>query len=215
MILFGVRSPLVVDFEETLHRRSIAIAAAVSIGGLPRLLDRRALVDLADFTATAGDSFLAPAFAPLRRQALWDQAVALGLEPAEALVDPTAILPRALRIGRGTYINAGVVIGGLSMLGEGVLVNRAASLGHHCVLGDFVSIGPGATLAGNIHVGEGSLVGAGAVILPNVRIGVAAIISAGAVVRKHVPDGTLMVGNPAMPHRFSPLRSSLAVEDGE
>ena len=87
--------------------------------------------------------------------------------------------------------------------------------GDNCVLGDFVSIGPGATLAGNIHVGEGSLVGAGAVILPNVRIGVAAIISAGAVVRKHVPDGTLMVGNPAMPHRFSPLRSSLAVEDGE
>ena len=215
MILFGVRSPLVVDFEETLHRRSVSIAAAVSISGLPRLLDRHALVDLADFVPTAGDHFLVAAFAPLRRRALWEQAVALQLEPADALVDPTAILPRAVRIGRGSYVNAGVVIGGLSMLGDGVLVNRAASLGHHCVLADFVSIGPGATLAGNIHVGEGSLIGAGAVVLPNVRIGAGAIVSAGAVVRKHVPDGTLVVGNPATPHRFNPLTSSLAIEDGE
>jgi acetyltransferase-like isoleucine patch superfamily enzyme len=83
------------------------------------------------------------------------------------------------------------------------------------MLGDFVSIGPGATLAGNIHVGAGSIVGAGAVVLPNVRIGEGSIVSAGAVVRKHVADSTLVLGNPAVPHRFNPQRSSLAVEDGE
>jgi sugar O-acyltransferase (sialic acid O-acetyltransferase NeuD family) len=215
MILFGVRSPLVVDFEETLRRLDQRVAAAVSISGVPRLLDRQALVDLAEFHAESGQEFIVPAFAPLRRQALWDQAVDLGLEPCAALIDPTAILPGAIRIGRGTFINAGVVIGGLSMIGEGVLVNRSASLGHHCVLGDFVSIGPGATLAGNIHVGAGSIVGAGAVVLPNVRIGRGSIVSAGAVVRKHVADATLVVGNPALPHRFNPARSSLAVEDGE
>lgn len=215
MILFGVRSPIVVDFEETLHRLGTRVDHAVSVNGAPRLFDRRALVELDSFVAPPGGAFVAPAFAPLRRRALWEQAMALGLAPAPALVDPTAILPRTVRIGRGTYVNAGVVIGGLSMLGEGVLVNRAASLGHHCVLEDFVSIGPGATLAGNIHVGAGSLIGAGAVVLPNVRVGAGAIVSAGAVVRKHVADGTLVVGNPAMPHRFNPLKSSLAVEDGE
>ena len=215
MILFGIRSPLVVDYEETLARCGITLTAAVSISGSPRLFDRRVLVDLEDFIPPPGAPFLAPAFAPMRRRELCEQATALGLAPASALVDPTAVVPRNLRLGAGTFVNAGVVIGGLSILGEGVLVNRSASLGHHCVLADFVSIGPGAVLAGNIHVGAGSVIGAGAVVLPNIRIGAGAIVSAGAVVRKHVADGTLVIGNPAQPHRFNPLKSSLAVEDGE
>lgn len=215
MILFGVRSPLVVDFEESLARLGQTVSAAVSLDGTPRLLDRSKLVELADFDAPQGGKFIAPAFAPIRRGALIAQAEALGLIKAEPLIDPTAVLPRAVRIGAGSFINAGVVIGALSMFGEGVLINRAASLGHHTVLGDLVSVGPGATLAGNIHVGSGSVIGAGAVILPNVRIGEGAIVSAGAVVRKHVPDGVLVIGNPAVERRFNPRLSSLNVEDGE
>jgi sugar O-acyltransferase (sialic acid O-acetyltransferase NeuD family) len=215
MILFGVRSPLVVDFEETLGRLGRRIEAAISISGEPRLLNREALIELSDFDAKTGEEFIAPAFAPFRRRELWDLAVELGLVPCMPLVDPTAIIPNKLKLGRGSFVSAGAVIGSLSMIGEGVLVNRSASLGHHSVLGDFVSIGPGATLAGNIRVGESSVIGVGAVILPNVRIGSRSIVSGGAVVRKHVPDDTLVVGNPALPHRFNPAKSSLAVEDGE
>ena len=215
MILFGVRSPLVVDVEETLHRLNISVTAAVSVNGVPRLLDRRQLVDIAAFAAPHGAHFIAAAFAPARRRALIEQAQALGLKMAPALIDPTAILPRSVRIGDGSFINAGVVIGALSVIGEGVLVNRAASLGHHTMLGDFVSIGPGATLAGNIHVGAGAMIGAGATILPNVRIGADAIVSAGSVVRKHVAEGAFVVGNPAVVRRLNVNRSALNVEDGE
>jgi sugar O-acyltransferase (sialic acid O-acetyltransferase NeuD family) len=215
MILFGVRSPLVVDIEETLHRLDVAVQTAVSVNGVPRLMDRSKLVDIADFAPPRGGLFLVAAFAPGRRRALVEQAVGLGLAPAPALVDPTAILPRSLRIGAGSFVNAGVVIGALSMIGENVLVNRAASLGHHTVLGDFVSIGPGATLAGNIRVGAGAMIGAGSTILPNVRIGENAIVSAGSVVRKHVPDGGFVVGNPAVVKPFNVRRSSLDMEDGE
>ncbi len=215
MILFGVRSPLVVDVEETLHRLAIEIVAAVSVNGSPRLVDRSKLVDVADFAAPPGAPFLVTAFAPARRRALVEQALALGLVPASGLVDPSAILPRSLRVGVGGFINAGVCIGAVSILGDHVLVNRAASLGHHTMLGDFVSIGPGATLAGNIRVGAGSVIGAGSTILPNVRIGENAVVSAGSVVRKHVPDNGFVTGNPAMPQRFDMNRSSLMTEDGE
>ncbi len=215
MIIFGVRSPLVVELEESLARLGIDVTAAVSVNGTPRLIDRSKIVDLADFSAVVGAQFIASAFAPLRRKELISQALALGLVKAAAIVDPTAVLPRSIRIGDGSYINAGVVIGAMTMIGEGVLVNRSVSLGHHTVLGDLVSVGPGATLAGNIHVGTGSVIGAGATILPNVRIGAGAIVSAGSLVRKHVPDGTLVVGNPAVAKPFNPLRSSLNVEDGE
>lgn len=215
MILFGVRSPLVVDFEETLHRLGIEVSAAVSINGAPRTLDRGKLVDLADFVAEPGALFMATAFSPGRRQALCEQACALGLVPTPGVIDPTAIVPRSLRIGHGSFVNAGVVIGALSIIGNNVLVNRAASLGHHTVLGDFVSVGPGATLAGNIRVGAGSMIGAGSTILPNVRIGENVIVSAGSIVRKHVPDGAFVVGNPAIIKPFNARSSSLNIEDGE
>lgn len=215
MILFGVRSPLVVDVEETLLRLGIAVTAAVSVNGTPRVIDRTRLVDLARFTPEPGDRFIAAAFSPVRRAELIAMGQAKGLVSASALIDPTAILPRSLRIGEGTFINAGVVIGGMSIIGNGVLINRAASVGHHTMLGNLVSIGPGATLAGNVHVGEGAVIGAGAVIQPDVRIGVNAVIAAGSVVRKNVADGALVAGNPAMAKAFKPKRSSLSVEGGE
>mgnify|MGYP001043415927 FL=1 len=216
MILFGVRSPLVVDYEETCHRLGLAISAAVSVQGEPRLVDRAALVALADFNPSAtADPFIACAFSPGRRAELIALATRLGLSAAPALMDPSAMLARTVRVGAGSFINAGVVIGAVSLIGEGVVVNRSASLGHHTVLGDHVSVGPGATLAGNIQVGNAALIGAGAVVLPHLRIGAGAVVAAGAVVRHHVPDGALVAGHPARQRAVPRWRSSLQTPDAE
>jgi hypothetical protein len=216
IIFFGVRSPVTVEYEETCHRLGLTISAAVSVNGSPRLLARSCLVDIGAFDAsTAIDPFIACAFTPQRRKALMEMAVGLGLRLAPALIDPTAILASSARVGNGTFVNAGVVIGAASLLGEGILVNRAVSLGHHTVLGDHISIGPGATLAGNTQVGEGAMIGAGAVILPDLRIGAGAVIAAGSLVRRHVPDGAFVAGHPAMERPFDPARSTLHVENGE
>ncbi len=215
MILFGIRSPLIVDVEETLRRCNIAIETAVSVNDTPRMLDPSHVVDLTDFVPEAGAAFFSTAFSPLRRGELIEQARALGLKLSEALVDPTAVIPTYCRIGDGSFINAGVVIGSGTLLGEAVLVNRSASIGHHVALGDRVSVGPGATLAGDIRVGENSVIGAGAVIQPDMRIGSNVLISAGAVVRKHVEDNSLVAGNPASSRPFKPTASSLMMRGGE
>jgi len=216
IVLFGVRSPLVVEYEETCFRLGIAISAAVSVNGIPRLVDRSALCDLDAFDArSAAAPFVACAFSPERRKALTEMARSLGLRDAPALIDPNAVLARSVRVGDGSFVNAGVVIGALSLLGDGVLVNRAASLGHHTVLGDNVSIGPGATLAGNVHVGQGAMIGGGTMILPDLRIGAGAVVGAGSLVRQHVPEGVFVAGNPAYERCFDATRSSLNIEDGE
>lgn len=216
MILFGIRSPIVVEYEETCRRLGLAISMAVSVNGTPRLLARDCIVELSDFRSKeVQDPFLACAFTPARRARLIAMGREAGLTLAPALIDPTAVLATSVRVGDGTFINAGVVIGAVSIIGEGVLINRAASIGHHSVLQDHVSVGPGATLAGNIHVGAGAMIGAGAVIQPDIRIGAQAIVAAGSVVRRHVPDNTLVVGNPATKRAFNPARSSLHMEDGE
>lgn len=216
VILFGVRSPITVEYEESCHRAGIAISCAVALGGASRALDSSRVVELGRFTPADNHSpFYVCAFTAARRRQLFAQAEALGLKPAPALIDPHAVLARSARIGEASFINAGVVIGALSLIGRGVLVNRAASIGHHALIGDFVSIGPGATLAGNIRVGEGTIIGAGATILPDIRIGENALIAGGSLVRADVPDGAFVAGNPAKERPFNPSASSLYVEDGE
>ena len=216
MILFGIRSPIVVEFEETCHRLSIPVTAAVSVNGTPRITDRSRIVELDGLNVEkVGRAFVACAFSPARRAALIKMARARDLVLAPALIDPTAILARTVRVGDGSFINAGVVVGAMSIIGEGVLINRAVSVGHHNILGNYVSIGPGATLAGNIHVGSGTMIGAGVVVLPDIRIGAGAVIAGGSLVRRHVPDGACVAGNPATKFNFNPARSSLNIEDGE
>jgi sugar O-acyltransferase (sialic acid O-acetyltransferase NeuD family) len=214
--LFGIRSPLTVEYEETCHRAGIAIPFAVTIAGAPRLHADVPILVLGDLRSHhLATACIVCAFSPIRRRALAEAALAAGLTFAEALVDPASTIASSANLGVGSYVNAGCVIGGLSIIGNHVVVNRSSSAGHHAVLADYVSIGPGVTLAGNIRVGEGSVIGAGSTVLPGIRIGAGAVIAAGSVVRKDVLDGTMVAGNPAVEHAFDPLRSSLHSPDAE
>ncbi|MEL6932201.1 MAG: acetyltransferase [Pseudomonadota bacterium] len=216
ILLFGVRSAISVEYEETCYRAGILVEFGVSLYGRPRLMDSSRVVDIADFQPEDSCGiFCACSFFPETRKKHFDQAISLGLAPAEALVDPTAILARNVRLGDATFVNAGAIIGAMTIIGTGVLINRAANIGHHAVLGDFVSIGPGATLASNIKVGENSIIGAGATVMPDVRVGENCVVAGGAVVRTNVPDGTFVAGPAARPRKFDPKTSSLFVEGGE
>jgi len=216
MILFGIRSPLVVEYETTCERLGLAITAAVSVSGVPRILNVAHIVDFADFRPDpAADRFITCAFSSQRRAELAEIATGLSLSMAPALVDRHAVLAPSVRVGAGTFINAGVVIGAVTAIGRNVLVNRAASIGHHCVIGDTASIGPGVTIAGNVHIGHGTIIGAGATILPDIRIGRNAVVSAGSLVRRHVGDGQFVDGHPARERPFKLARSSLNIAGGE
>lgn len=50
-----------------------------------------------------------------------------------------------------------------------------------------------------ILIKKGVYVGAGAIILPGVTVGEKAVVCAGAVVMRDVPDGAVVIGNPAQP----------------
>jgi sugar O-acyltransferase (sialic acid O-acetyltransferase NeuD family) len=210
IVLFGVRTPLVVDYEETCKRLGIEVAAGISVLGTPRMLDQSRVIQIDEISnANLEAAFVSCAFSSSRRKELNQLALASGLKAADALIDPTAVLPASVRVGRGTYINACAVIGGASFIGEHVLINRAVSLGHHSLIGDFASIGPGATLASNIHVGDGAVIGAGSVIEPNIRIGKDAVIGAGSLVRRDVGDNVFVAGSPATERPLDRKKSSL------
>ena len=99
--------------------------------------------------------------------------------------------------GTGNMILHGVIIQAQTSIGNHCILNTGAQVDHDCVIGDYAHIGPGAILCGSVKIGEGSFVGAGAVIVPGKKIGAWATVGAGAVVTQDVPEGAVVVGNPA------------------
>lgn len=216
MIVVGVKSPLVVDVEETLARLGTQHVVGVSLGGPVRMMARRDVTTFEALDPGARDlPFLPCAFSPQRRVELVEAAQAQGFSATKTVVDPTVICARSTRMGDGGYVNAGVVIGAAVRIGAFCLVNRSASLGHHCVIEDFASIGPGAILAGNVRVGPSAVIGAGAVVQPDCRIGTGAVVAAGSVVRRDVPDGCVVAGNPARKTRLPAARTQIARTEQE
>ncbi|OQX54019.1 MAG: N-acetyltransferase [Candidatus Cloacimonas sp. 4484_209] len=111
---------------------------------------------------------------------------------------------RDCKIDAFVYIEEGVEIGDECKIRPFVFIPTGVKIGNR------VFIGPNVTFTNDKYPkvkGEWELketivendvsIGAGAVILPGVRIGKGAMIGAGAVITKDVPEGSVMVGNPA------------------
>lgn len=121
-----------------------------------------------------------------------------GLKIAITLHPTASICPTAT-LGEGTQVFAQALIAAGVMIGAAGLINHRASVDHECILGNGVHVAPGAVLCGCVTVGDYVMIGAGSVVLPKLSIGSGAIVGAGAVVTCDVPQGAVVVGNPARP----------------
>lgn len=100
-----------------------------------------------------------------------------------------------LSVGDGTYINEGSKIS----------IKTKCSIGKHCAISNDVTIldSDFHTIIGNdkeeigVTIGDHVWIGADATILKNVKIGNNCIIGAGSLILRDIPDGCLVVGNPA------------------
>ncbi len=216
VVLFGCRSPMVVEYEESCHRGGVAIRSIVSVSGAPRSAQPALIKDIGNLQPGDFDTAcIACAFSPVQRRNLVGAAQKAGFSIADALIDAAAVVASSARIGAGSYINGGAVVGALSFIGEHVLINRNSSLGHHCMVMDYVSIGPGVTIAGNVRIGADSIIGAGSTILPDLRIGAGAIVAAGSLVRDDVQEGAFVAGAPAIARPYDVKNNSLNLPDAE
>ena len=96
--------------------------------------------------------------------------------------------PEPVRIGRRSNIQEACVLH--SDVGQPLTVGEDVTVGHQAML-------HGCT------IGDGSLIGIGAVVLNGARIGRHCLVGAGALVTegKEFPDGSLIVGSPAVVKR--------------
>jgi sugar O-acyltransferase (sialic acid O-acetyltransferase NeuD family) len=199
VVIFAAEGVMAQEAVETLARLDIPIAAAVvtadpewDMSGLSNIIDVSGVSDrLAEFPVVI------PVWGPKRRRAAMTKAVEAGFSNFMTLVDPSAVVARSARLGKGVSIMTGANVGAGVTIGDFALINRGALIGHHCHLGAFVTTGGGVTLASRCQISDDVVLGAGCVLIPNRIVGASAVVGAGAVVIRDVAAGTTVAGNPA------------------
>lgn len=113
------------------------------------------------------------------------------------LIHPLSSISSYAKIGFGTVICAGAVLGADSNVGVGSILNHSSTVDHDCIVGNYTHISPHSSLSGNVDFGELSFLGTGARIIGGKKVGKNCKIGAGAVVISDIPDNRIAKGIPA------------------
>lgn len=108
------------------------------------------------------------------------QIEAAGIELV-SVIHPRAWVSPSARIGAGSVILAGGVVGTIAVLGKGVIINANATADHDVQMGDFAHLGVGSQLAGGVKVGARAWLQAGSSCGYHVEVGEGALFGPGTV----------------------------------
>lgn len=130
------------------------------------------------------------------RSILYSKLLNIGYQ-IPALVHDKSIIDTTAKIGLGTQVCLGAMIGPYVSIGDNSIIYTGSIIDHETQIGNNVFIAPGCNIAGRVNIGDSAFIGIGATIREKISIGKNAVVGAGTVVISDVPSNTTVVGVPA------------------
>ena len=115
-----------------------------------------------------------------------------------SIIHPSAILYPNVKIGKGSFIRANVVIQVDAQIGEHCMISSNSTVSHDCILGSFCYLAPNCAIGGQSTLGTGVMLGIGSTVNNDLQIGDWTVIGSQAAVIRNVPPYKMAAGVPAI-----------------
>jgi sugar O-acyltransferase (sialic acid O-acetyltransferase NeuD family) len=112
-------------------------------------------------------------------------------------VHPSAVVANSAKIDPGVFISSFVTVQPGAHLRSWSSIRAGANIGHDAVVYEHGYVGPNATLCGRAVIGFGAHLGPNSVVLDGKSVGKFAVVGIASAVTKDVPEGWVVLGNPA------------------
>jgi len=138
---------------------------------------------------------------PWVRKKVVDKCVVAGFS-FFSINDETHVRFGNVDVGEGSIFCSFTMATGDACIGKHFHCNIYSYVAHDCRIGDFVTFAPRVCCNGRVEIDDLAYIGTGALLKQGdndkpLRIGRGAVVGMGAVVLRDVPDGGVVVGNPA------------------
>lgn len=107
----------------------------------------------------------------------------------------SVMLDDYVEVGNGSIIDRGVLNN--TIVHSHVKIDNLVHIAHNCDIGEGTQLAACAEVSGSCNIGKRCWIGAGCSIGQNVVLGDDCLVEVGAVVVKDVPNGVMVMGNPA------------------
>jgi sugar O-acyltransferase (sialic acid O-acetyltransferase NeuD family) len=136
-----------------------------------------------------GPDFIVCIANPLKRSRLTEKALLLGGRLSQ-YISKNAVCRINESFGLGVIIQPGCIVPHAVTIHQGVFINAAVTVGHDSILHEYSSYGPGCRILGGVEVGAYSYIGTNSVILPGVKIGSKVRIGIGQIIKEDIPNNS-------------------------
>lgn len=149
------------------------------------------------------DAIYCPVGCNAFRVKILEEARSIGLITPNYIDPNVKISPNVDIAQNGVYILGNTFIMPYVKIDSDVMISVSSNIIHHTKLGQGSFVSNGVNLGASIDVKPLSYIGMGATVMTGVKtLGTDCLIGAGAVVIRDVPDGAVVVGNPARVLKF-------------